>query len=154
MSDVRRQISQSISNAVANLWGLNVVPELSVPDDFDFGDLSTNVAFKLAKELRKPPKAIAGEIAEVIELPKEIRSAEPAGAGYINFSYSVSFLREILEQIIAHPKDFGRGEPKKYGKIQIEYVSANPTGPLNVVSARAAAVGSSLVSILRYAGYI
>ena len=148
----KTELSEAVSAAVAKLWGENVIPEFSVPDDFNFGDISTNLPFKLAKSLRKPPKAIAEELASLIELPDGICSAEPTG-GYINFRYDNSFLYDLLASIISHPSEFGRGARRKSGKIQIEYVSANPTGPLNIVSARAAAVGSSIVEIMRHAGY-
>jgi len=153
MNDKKEKLCEAISLAVANLWGENVLPELDIPDDFDFGDLSSNLPFKLARIIRKSPREIAEGIAEVIDLPEGIESAEPAGAGYINFRYSRDYLHNLLAKIIAHPQDFGKGKPNNSGPIQIEYVSANPTGPLNVVSARAAAVGSSLINLMRHAGY-
>jgi len=153
MLNIKAKLSESISLAAANLWGENVVPEIGIPDDFDHGDLTTNLPFKLARVLRKPPKAIAEELAEVISLPEEISAAEPAGAGYVNFRYCNDYLYDLLADIISHPKRFGKQQNPLREKIQLEYVSANPTGPLNVVSARAAAVGSSIVKIMRHAGY-
>jgi arginyl-tRNA synthetase len=152
MADIREKLSEDISVAVANLWGENIVPEIGIPDDFEHGDLTTNLPFKLAGVLRKPPKAIASEIASVVVLPLGIASAEPAGAGYINFKYDNNYLYDMLAEIITHPERFGKGEKSHDCKVQIEFVSANPTGPLNVVSARAAAVGSSLIKIMRHAG--
>ncbi len=153
MNDAKRKLSDFISIAVANLWGLNVAPEIDIPTDFEHGDLTTNIPFKLAGTLKKPPLKIAEEIANVVSLPEEITSAIPAGAGYINFRYDNDYLYDLLAEIISDPEDFGKGDKTDAGSIQVEYVSANPTGHLNVVSARAAAVGSALVNIMRHAGY-
>lgn len=153
MNDVKLILSNFISVAVANLWGINVIPEIDIPTDFEHGDLTTNLPFKLAGTLKKPPLKIAEEIADVISLPEEITSAIPAGGGYINFRYDNDYLYDLLAEIISDPEDFGKGEKPDAGSILVEYVSANPTGPLNVVSARAAAVGSALVNIMKHAGY-
>lgn len=153
MTNIKSRLSDAISLSVANLWGENIVPALSIPTDFEHGDLTTNLPFQLAGKLKIPPRKIAEQIVEVLSLPEEITSAEPAGAGYINFSYDNNYLYDLLADIIALPRNFGRIEKRDTGPINIEYVSANPTGPLNVVSARAAAVGSALVNIMRHAGY-
>ncbi len=153
MNEVRQKLIESLSDTVKQLWGQTVTPEILIPDDFEFGDLATNAAFQLASLVKKAPKTIAQEIVDNIELPEDIAIAEPAGAGYVNFRYSEQFLHDMLAEIISEPEDFGKLNLGANERIQIEYVSANPTGPLNVVSARAAAVGSSLINILRHAGY-
>ncbi|RKZ31309.1 arginine--tRNA ligase [bacterium] len=153
MFDLTEKLEKAISSAVAELYNEAVEPEITISENFEFGDLTTNIAFKLASVVRKSPGEIATEVADRIDLPDGVECAEPTDSGYVNFRYSADFLRNLLAGIIAKPMDFGRSDIGKKTKIQIEYVSANPTGPLNVVSARAAAVGSSLVNILRYAGY-
>ncbi|MCD6501781.1 hypothetical protein J7L01_04215, partial [bacterium] len=153
INEARERLGKSIADAVARLWNIEVSPELSTPDNLDFGDLSTNVAFQLAKVARKSPHDIAKELASNIDLPKGFSSVEPAGGGFLNFRYEDAFLQDLLAEIIAHPKQFGRLDMGTGQRIQIEFVSANPTGPLNVVSARAAAVGSALVNVLRHAGF-
>ncbi len=150
--EARDELVKAIKEAAHSLWKIDVKPELTIPDNLQFGDLSSNLPFQLARELRRPPKEIASEIAGRIELPAAFSTVRPEGAGFLNFYYSDVFLREVLAQVAAEPRILGRIGSHK-GKYQIEYVSANPTGPLNVVSARAAAVGSSLVNILRFAGY-
>ncbi len=152
INEARKKLVEAIADAVRRTYKADLSPELSIPDNPDFGDISTNIAFHLAKIARKSPLDIATELASKVDLPEEFSSAEPAG-GFVNFRYADAFLQNLLAGIIARPQDFGRLEMGAGRKVQIEFVSANPTGPLNVVSARAAAVGSSLVNILRHAGF-
>jgi len=150
INEIKKDLIDIISSTVKRLYNVDATPDFTVPDNLDFGDLTTNVPFQLASFARKSPRAISAEIAAELELPNYIESAEPAGGGFINFRYSIDFLREMLSEIISRPSDFGRIPIGNKHKVQIEYVSANPTGPLNIVSARAAAVGSSLVNILNH----
>ncbi|HHS50053.1 MAG TPA: arginine--tRNA ligase [candidate division Zixibacteria bacterium] len=146
----RDELVAALIKTGRELWDIDVSPEIAIPENMDFGDLATNLPFQLARELRRSPAQIAGELSGALKLPASFKSAEPAG-GFINFKFSDEFLRVLLAEIIDKPADFG-GMPPHGGKVNIEFVSANPTGPLNVVSARAAAVGSALVNILRHAG--
>jgi len=128
--------------------------ELDTPKDRSHGDLTTNVALVLAKKLERKPRELAGEIAANLKLPKDfVESVEIAGPGFINFRFAPAQWSERLVEILEAGQDFGRSELGEGRKINVEFVSANPTGPFNVVSARAAAVGGALVSILKMAGY-
>lgn len=152
MNEIRENISKSIRDSVEKLWGCDISPEIRIPENLSFGDLTTNVAFQIAPIARKSPKDIAEEISKNIILPNGIYSVVPVG-GFINFTYSNEYLYDLLAKIISHPHGFGKLEIGKGKRVQIEFVSANPTGPLNVVSARAAAVGSSLVNVMKHAGF-
>jgi len=127
---------------------------LEKPRDRDHGDLSTSLALMLAKRLKRKPRELAGELAAGISLPREvIESVEIAGPGFINFriarSHQIDALLDIWDEDgeLEHI-NIGGGK-----RINVEFISANPTGPLNVVSARAGAFGMTLVRLLDAIGY-
>jgi arginyl-tRNA synthetase len=127
---------------------------LEKPRDRSHGDLSTNLAMVLGKRLGKKPRELAGEIAAGVEYPRSIvESVEIAGPGFINFrlarSYQVELMLDLLDPAGAL-KSIKTGGNKR---INVEFISANPTGPLNVVSARAGAFGMTLVRLLDAIGY-
>ncbi|HEU4865992.1 MAG TPA: arginine--tRNA ligase, partial [Actinomycetota bacterium] len=126
--------------------------ELSKPRQKEHGDFSTNVALVLAARVERP----AREVAELIvrNLPKEpfVRSAEVAGPGFINFRLTMSWLSEALRDVAVRGEAYGRAEP--HGRrAQVEFVSANPTGPLHIGHARNAALGDALARVLEAAGW-
>jgi arginyl-tRNA synthetase len=126
---------------------------VEIPNNPDFGDYSTNAAMVLSKENKMPPKALAEAIIKELKKNKFYRKIEIAGPGFVNFHLSPALFQKILWDIhIAGPEyaasRFGDG-----GKVLIEFVSANPTGPLNIVSARAAAFGDTLYRVMKYVGY-
>jgi arginyl-tRNA synthetase len=126
--------------------------ELEIPKSESFGDLSTPLAMELAKILHQPPRKIAERIVSACD--KEIfESIEIAGPGFINFKFKKSFIFFELNELLKKGESFffcNIGDGKK---IQIEFVSANPTGPLHLGHGRGAAVGSALANILTEAGY-
>ena len=124
------------------------------PNDPAHGDLSCNVALVTAKAVGRKPRELAQRITDNISFDESfMEKVEIAGPGFINFTFSKDFLRNQVAEINRVKGDFGNSDLGRGGKIQVEFVSANPTGPLVIVSARAAAVGSALVNILRKAGY-
>jgi arginyl-tRNA synthetase len=128
--------------------------QLERPKKDFFGDLSTNVAMMLAKEVQGDPLSIAEEIAAKLRLNRRlIKSWSVCAPGFINFKYGSSYLRQQLLEIHREAKNYGKSSIGKDQKVQIEFVSANPTGPLNVVNARAAAVGDSIANLLQACGY-
>jgi arginyl-tRNA synthetase len=128
--------------------------ELSIPREPSHGDWTTNLALLLAKEVGKPPRAIAETLASAFPLDRSLFGAvDVAGPGFLNFRYSEAFLRELPARIREQGDRFGRSEQVEDVRVQVEYVSANPTGPLNVVNARAAAVGATLVRLLQATGH-
>jgi arginyl-tRNA synthetase len=127
---------------------------LERPDDAAHGDLSTNVALVTAKGAGKNPRELAGEIARRIALdPALVDRVEVAGPGFINFFFSHRHVTNEVVEIVRLAGAYGNGNLGRGRKLQVEFVSANPTGPLVIVSARAAAVGSALVNILRKVGW-
>lgn len=127
--------------------------QLETPRDPEHGDVATNVAMHLAKPLRNNPRKIAGEIVEKLELdPELIESAGVAGPGFINFRYSDQYLTNSLKDLIAEGETFGRSDEKKGAKALVEFVSANPTGPLTVGHGRNAVLGDTVARLLEWTG--
>ena len=128
--------------------------EFSIPRERSHGDWTTNLAMILAKATRQPPRATAEAIAKHFALEDTPFSAvEVAGPGFLNFRYRDEWLAALPQRILGEREAFGRSTFGASERVLVEYVSANPTGPMNIVSARAAAVGSALVRLLDAAGY-
>lgn len=128
--------------------------ELEVPRDPGHGDWATAVALTLAKAARRPPREVAQALVGALTVdPGVLDAVELAGPGFINFRLSPAWLVDALRRILADPDGYGRSDSGQGEPILVEYVSANPTGPLNVVNARAASYGDSLIRILNAAGY-
>ncbi len=127
--------------------------ELEVPRDPDHGDWSSNVALTLAKTARRPPREVARALVDAFEVDPDVLAAvEIAGAGFINFRLAPAWLQETVRRVLADPEGYGTSDAGRGERILVEYVSANPTGPLNVVSARAASLGDTLLRILNAIG--
>jgi len=141
-------------------WSLETLPEvaLDMPKEAKHGDVATNFALMVAKPLKQSPKAIAGVLVETLQSTKVfpasfVQKIEVAGPGFINFYFAQQVLYDELQNVLLAGKSFGRAAQRKKEKVHIEFVSANPTGPLNVVSARTAAVGDVLARLLDAVGY-
>ncbi len=127
--------------------------ELAIPRDPSHGDWTTNVALVLAKEAGVKPRQLADQLAQAMPLEgTPFDRVEVAGAGFLNFRYRDAFVDALPARIVAAGDGFGRSQQGRGAATLVEYVSANPTGPLNVVSARAAAVGAALVRLLNATG--
>jgi len=126
---------------------------LEVPKEKKFGDFSTNIAMKLSRDLRKPPLDIAADIMRHIEKSDIIRNTAVEKPGFINFYISSKAVIDSLKDVIREGLGFGNSSVGKGKKIHIEFVSANPTGPLTVAHGRQAAIGDSLARILKFCGY-
>ncbi|MFC5503659.1 MULTISPECIES: arginine--tRNA ligase [Hyphomicrobiales] len=117
------------------------------------GDLATNAAMVLAKEAGTNPRALAALLIEELAKDAEIVKAEVAGPGFINLTLRPSVFTAILKEAVLRGLDYGRGAPKPQPKINVEYVSANPTGPMHVGHGRGAVFGDALANILAFAGH-
>jgi len=117
------------------------------------GDRASNVAMKTAKQFGKNPRQFAEEIISAIAESDYIEKVEAAGPGFINFFLTPLWLRETIENILSNPDTFGSSEAGKGKKAQVEFVSANPTGPLHVGHGRGAAVGDTVGNLLSFAGW-
>lgn len=123
------------------------------PRDVSHGDMASNVAMVLCKQAKKPPREIAGLISEEIKKLDDIETVEIAGPGFINMRLSKNFWYKKLKEILKKNKTYGSSDIGGKEKINIEYVSANPTGPMHVGHSRGAIFGDALASLLKKAGY-
>ena len=132
--------------------------QLDRPKSIEHGDFSTNLAMMLAKPLKKNPRELAALIIEKLPHSPFIEKVEIAGAGFINFYFNERARTFIIHEILKNPEAYGQNtsghdENGKPQKIQIEFVSANPTGPLHVGHGRGAAIGDSLARLLKFNGW-
>jgi arginyl-tRNA synthetase len=164
---MKRNIQDSLIAVIRNsLKGINLDKiynediYLDIPTDSRFGDLSSNIALRLSKLIKKSPVDIALAIVDVIKpkLAKSpqgdyVKEVKVEGAGFINFYLSAQYFYEQLKDLIIKGKDALRTDVGRGRRVLIEFVSANPTGPLSVAHARQAAVGDSLANILDFLGF-
>ena len=131
-----------------------VAVEFQTPANADHGDLATNVALQLARPLARPPRAIATAIALGLEMDAaRVSAVEVAGPGFLNFRFSADALAQGLRDILAAGLDYGRTTTHAGETAIVEYVSANPTGPLTVGHGRNAVLGDTLANLLERTGY-
>lgn len=151
---VRAQLFGAVKQAAETVAGEGNVPEFTIetPRDKSHGDYSANVAMLLAKTLKQAPRQIAEKIVSEISLPFA-EKIEVAGAGFINFYLNNNYLYEILGEVERQGKDFGKTDYGQGKRYLVEFVSANPTGPMHIGNARGGALGDGIASILSWAGY-
>jgi arginyl-tRNA synthetase len=148
-------IKEELKKIVSGL-GIVVTPpiEIDIPKDPGFGDFSTNLAMRLAKTARKNPRELAAEIVARIDCRKlNLDKAEVAGAGFINFYIDRRYLSQVIFQIFREQENYGTSAIGQGTKVNLEFVSANPTGYLHIGHGRGAAYGDSLARVMRKAGY-
>lgn len=146
-------ISQRIKTIIQNCQQepLPEKHEIAFTANPEFGDYSSNIAFLLAKIQNRPANDIANELVSKLSKHEEFSLVSVAGKGFINFTLADKVLLNELKA--ATENNFGRIDIGKRKKVIVEYISANPTGPLNVVQARAGAFGNTLVNLLRFVNY-
>ncbi|PWG03961.1 arginine--tRNA ligase [Sphingosinicella humi] len=123
------------------------------PRDASHGDLATNAAMVLAKKAGTNPRALAELIAPKLQALDEVAAVEVAGPGFINIRLDPGIWQSELRAILAEAADYGRSSLGKGERVNVEYVSANPTGPMHMGHCRGAVVGDALAALLEYAGY-
>jgi arginyl-tRNA synthetase len=126
-------------------------PELLAPKQKEHGDFATNVALTLAKRAGRPPRDVARAIADAVSPAPFVDKVEIAGPGFLNIYTTDAWLHDALRDIVARGETYGRAEPTGR-RVQVEFVSANPTGPLHIGHARNAALGDALGRLLEAAG--
>ena len=154
-------LKNAITNAFEKAIAEGLLPQAEIPDfnietpaDRSHGDLATNAAMVSAKAFKAAPRKIAETITQNINLEgTDLAKFEIAGPGFINFFYDTSFYAKVLEEINAEGENYGKSDFGRGKKILVEFVSANPTGPMHVGNARGGAIGDSLASVLDAAGY-
>lgn len=151
-----KTIEQAVDNAVkSGAFSVERIPEfaLEIPPQKEFGDYAANIAMVLTRQAKKPPRAIAEAILQNMAKQDWLERAEIAGPGFINFYLKSTWLYDALAKVPEAGDDYGHSDIGKGERVQVEFVSANPTGPLHVGHGRGAAVGSVLANILAAAGY-
>ena len=133
----------------ASIAGITLEP----PKDASHGDLATNAAMVLAKPARLAPRALAERIVPLLASDPHIESVEIAGPGFINLTLSLSFWPSVLRMVVEQGDGYGRSAIGKGKIVNVEYVSANPTGPMHVGHCRGAVFGDALASLLAFTGF-
>ncbi len=156
---MREYLKRELLAALADLGGVpdDFEPEFEKPNNPDHGDLATNAAMQLARHLRRAPRSIADELAAALRArqldPARVSSVEVAGAGFLNFHFSDAYLASGIEDLLKAGADYGRSLGGRGLKAIVEYVSANPTGPLTVGHGRNAVLGDTIANLLQWTGY-
>lgn len=165
MSDTAGNTVSLLRNAIIDAMGramsagelpLAPTPNFTIetPADRTNGDLASNVAMVSARAFKKAPRAIAEAITKYIELEgTKLDRFEIAGPGFINFFYGKQFYTSVIREIEEKGADYGKSDFGQGKRILVEFVSANPTGPMHIGNARGGALGDSLASVLSAAGY-
>lgn len=156
LHDVQMRLRDAVVTA-AGRCGITVDKSqvhLEVPREKSHGDFASNVAMQLARAVRQPPRVLAERIAAEIDLEAAgLDKVEVAGPGFLNFFLRSGYLAEIVRDVLAQKEQYGRRKEPRGQRIQVEFVSANPTGRLHIGHARGAAYGDALARLLRWAGY-
>jgi len=123
------------------------------PKLIEHGDFSTNIALVLSKVLKKPPREIAQTILDCLPDTQYFEKIEIAGAGFLNFFLGAYSHQIIINQVLKEKNDYGKNQIGQGQKVQVEFVSANPTGPLHVGHGRGAAIGDAIARLLKFSGW-
>ncbi len=155
--ELRTRIIDALGRAVANgELPAEPIPDFNIekPANSANGDFSSNVAMAGARAFKNAPRKIAESIVNNIDLEGTLfEKVEIAGPGFLNFFLSQNYYSEIVKDVINKGEDYGKSEYGKGKKVIVEFVSANPTGPMHIGNARGGAIGDCLASVLGYAGY-
>ncbi len=158
LEQMKEKVKSAIAEAVikAGIVEEDQLPEiiLEVPKERQHGDFATNIAMQLTRIAKKNPRQLAEQLVAAIDRESaRITNIEVAGPGFINFTVDKSYLYDVIGEVAAQGEDYGRVSLGDGRKVQVEFVSANPTGSLHLGHARGAAVGDALCNVLSFAGY-
>jgi len=155
VSDIRDHLGGLLSEAVQEVAPDVPVPSilLEKPRQAQHGDFACNVALQLAKPLKRAPREVAARLVDAIGTSPCLDRAEVAGPGFINFFLTREFKQQTVNRVLSAAGQYGTIPSGQKKRVQVEFVSANPTGPLHVGHGRGAAFGASLANILRAAGF-
>lgn len=157
----KQQVKETVMNALGRLVAESKIEAVPLPSfnverpaDVSHGDFSCNAAMASAKTLRNNPRAIGQMIADAAVLDGTVfEKIEVAGPGFLNFFISPLWFNETVGEVISSGSDYGKTELGNGKRVLVEFVSANPTGPMHIGNARGGALGDSLSSVLQFAGY-
>ena len=150
-ADVFARLERLLGSALAGLGAPAETAQLERPATAAHGDYATGAALRLAKQLKRPPRAIAEELAAALAADELVAAADVAGPGFVNLRLTPAARTAVVGQALQAGEDFG-AQPPSGRKVLLEFVSSNPTGPLHIGHGRAAALGDSLARIMRRAG--
>ncbi|WP_342513279.1 arginine--tRNA ligase [Sporosarcina sp. FSL K6-1522] len=155
---IQHEVKSALRQAVieTGLVEETAIPDilLETPKNKDNGDYATNIAMQLTKLAKKPPRAIAEAILEKLDTSSTaIEAIDIAGPGFMNIKLKNDYLGDVVKTVLEQGVDYGRSNAGANEKIQVEFVSANPTGDLHLGHARGASLGDSLCNVLDFAGY-
>ena len=161
VNEAKKQVSEVIMEALGRLTGAGKIPaeplppfQVTIPADSSHGDFSANVALVSAKALKSNPRAIAQMIAETAELAgTAFDKVEVAGPGFLNFFVGNVWFADVVRNTVKLGGEYGKTDLGKGKRVLVEFVSANPTGPMHIGNARGGAIGDCLSSLLSEAGY-
>jgi arginyl-tRNA synthetase len=161
IDNIKLEIKQIIIQAVNKAQQREKIPTIEMPEisieiprEKEHGEFSTNIAMLITKQVKKPPRQTAEIIIENMELKDSyVKKVECAGPGFINFYLSNDWLYHTLEDIQKCGDSYGQSNLGKGQKVMVEFVSANPTGPLHMGNARGGALGDCIASVLKASGY-
>ena len=160
MTTVPEILSASIKKAFEKAQQDNLVPAAEIgdiaverPQTPEHGDYASSLPLKLAKPLKKTPIEIANVLAKYLKIDEIFEDVVVANPGFLNFVLSRKWLQDQVDQMLSDPESYGVTNAGKGKKIQVEYISANPTGRLHVAHARGAVIGSTLANVLKSAGF-
>lgn len=157
MNQIETNLKHALQEAVQKAFSQELSEDkivIEIPKDTSHGDYSTNVAMQLTRVLKNNPRKIAEGILEALDKDKaDIESCDIAGPGFINFKIRNTSLAKIIETVIKEGNDFGHNDTGRNIKVNVEYVSANPTGDLHLGHARGAAWGDCITRLMKASGY-
>ena len=165
MSDLINSASLRLREVIMDALGVLVAEEkipseplppfnIEIPADKSHGDFAANTAMVCAKALRMPPRKIAELICEKLSLEGTIfERAEVAGPGFLNFFLSRKWFSDVVKNVLDEGENYGKTDLGQGKRVLVEFVSANPTGPMHIGNARGGAIGDCLASVLQWAGY-
>ena len=159
-SSMKHIVAQLIKNALASLpelakaaAGLSIEGTVERTRDASHGDFASNIAMRLAKPARSSPRDIATSIVNALSEDADVEKIEIAGPGFINFHLSFGAFHAELESILEQDAQYGRHPKRERPRVLLEFVSANPTGPLHVGHGRHASYGATVGNLLEAVGY-
>lgn len=158
---LQEHLREALQEAIREAMGMGgfrpgELPEIvwAYPQEPAFGDLSTTVAFSLAKALKRKPREVAEAIIKHLSPdPAFVERVEGAGAGYLNFFLTKAFWQGVVREVLEQGEEYGRAQIGRGRRVLVEFVSANPTGPLHVGHGRGAALGDALANLLEAVGF-
>lgn len=151
---MKEYLTELIGNSLAKAGFEPREVHFDTPKEEKFGDLSTNIAMLLAKEMKQPPRAVAQKILDSMETdPAKISKVEIAGAGFINFFMSDEYFKSSVHEILAKGDSYGKSDLNAGRTSNIEWISANPTGPLHTGHGRNACLGKAIANLMEWTGY-